>query len=88
MPCVLIAAWGLLLQDDVVALGFYGYQAKPPGIRFILGQRDGLSGHVFGQTRAFLVPIRHDGLLHLPVDLLLRPIGSRDKAIEACELQE
>jgi hypothetical protein len=88
MPCVLIAGWSCLLQEDVVALGLYCYQAKPPGKRFILGQRDGFSGHVFGQTRAFLPAVRHDGLLHVPVDLLLRPIGDRNKAIKACEFQE
>jgi len=88
MPRVLIAAWGCLLQEDVVALGLSCHQAKPPSTRCILGPRDGFGGHVFGSTRAFLVPIRPDGLLHLPVDLVLRPIGSRDKAIKAWELQE
>jgi len=48
MPRVLIAAWGCLLQEDVVALGLYCHQAKPPSKRFILGQRDGFGGHVFG----------------------------------------
>ncbi len=75
MPRVLIAGWGHLLQDNVVALGVHGHQAQPAGKRFILGQRDGLSGHVFGQTRAFLSAVRHDGLLHLTVDLVLRPFG-------------
>ena len=88
MPRVLIAGVGRLLQDDVVALGFHRHQAQPPGKRFILGQRDVFGGHVFGQTRAFLSAVRHDRLLHLTVDLLLRPIGGRDKAIKAGELQQ
>ena len=88
LPRVLIAAWGCLLQEDVVARGLYCHQAKPPSKRFLLGQRDGFGGHVFGSTRAFLVPIRHAGLLHWPVDLGLRPIGSRDKALKACALQK
>ena len=72
MPRVLLTGWGRLLQEDVVTLGVYGHQAKPPGKRFILGQRDVLSGHVFGQTRAFLSAVCHDGLLDLTVDLVLR----------------
>jgi hypothetical protein len=87
-PGVLSAAWGLWLQADGVALGFSGSQAKPPAKRFILGPREGLSGPVFGHTRAFLVTIRPAGLLHGPVALRRRPLGSRDNAIEACEWQE
>ena len=37
LPRVLIAGVGLLLQDDVVALGFYGDQAQSAGKRFIFG---------------------------------------------------
>jgi hypothetical protein len=47
MPRVLSAAWGCLLQEDVVALGLYCHQAKPPSKRFILGQRDGFGGSPF-----------------------------------------
>jgi hypothetical protein len=32
--------------------------------------------------------VRHDSVLHTPVDLVLRPIRGTDKAIETCELQE
>ena len=87
MPCVLIAGVGLLLQDDRVALGFYGYQAQSAGKRFILGQRDGFGGHVLCQPCAFLLAIPHNRFLHLAVDLLLDAIGSSNKAIEACEFE-
>ena len=88
MPCVVIAGMGLLLQKNVVALGFYGYQAKPTGKRFILGQGDVFGGHGFGQTRAFLSAVCHDGRLHLTVALVLRPLGGRDQAIKAGELHQ
>ena len=47
-PRVLSPAWGCWLQEEVVALGCYCHQAKPPSKRFILGQRDGFGRHVFG----------------------------------------
>jgi len=72
-----------LLQDNVVALGVSGSQAKSAGTRCILGQGDGLGGHVLGQTRAFLPAVRYDGLLHLTVALGLRPRGGGDTALKA-----
>ena len=88
MPRVLIAGVGLLLQDDVVALGFYGYQAKSAGKRFILGSGDGFGGHGFGQTCAFLSAVRHNRLLHLAVDLVLDAIGGADQPIQASEFEQ
>ena len=85
IPRILIAAMGRLLQEDVVALGLHRHQAQSAAERFILGQGDGFGRHVLGQPRTFLVAIRHDRLLHLTIDLLLRAIGSRDKAIKAAE---
>ena len=88
MPRVLITGWGRLLQKNVVALGVHGHQAQPAGKRFILGHGEVFGGHVFGQTRTFLSAVRHDGLLHLTVDLVLRPIGRRDKAIKTGEFHQ
>jgi hypothetical protein len=88
MPRVLIAALCRLLQDDVVALGFHRHETKPACKRFILGQGDGFGGHVPCQPGTFLAAIRHDRLLHLPVDLVLRPISGADKAIETRELPQ
>ena len=50
-------------------------------------------GDVFGWHRAreactLLLAVGHDGLLHTTVNLVLCPIRSADKAIEARELQE
>jgi hypothetical protein len=87
-PRGLSAAGGCLLQEEVVALGLSCHQAQPPSKRCILGQGDGFGGHGFGSTRAFLVPLRHDGLLHVPVARVRRPIGSPHKAIKACALPE
>jgi hypothetical protein len=78
LPRVVIAGWGRLPQYDVIAHGLSRHQGQPPCKRFILRQCDGFGGHVLGQTRAFLSAIRHDRLLYLMVDLLVRPIiGSR-----------
>ena len=88
MPGVLIACLGRLLQNNVVAHGLHPHQAKPACKRFILRQRDVFGGHLLRQTRALLLAVRHDRFFHVTVDLLLRPIGGPDKAIEARELQE
>src|SRR6266702_8183788 len=88
MPRALIAGLSRLLQENVVALGVHGHQAQAAGKRFILGHREVFGGHIFGQTRAFLSAVRHDGLLHLTVHLVLRPIGSGNKTIKACELHQ
>jgi hypothetical protein len=40
-----------------------------------LGHGDGFAGHVLGQARGFGVAVVDDGLFHLTVHLLLRPIG-------------
>ena len=88
MPGVLIACLGRLLQHNVVAHGLDPHQAQTARKRFILRQRDVFGGHLVRQTRALLVAVRHDRLFHVTVDLLLRPIGSPDKPIEARQLQE
>ncbi len=77
-----------MFQHNVVALRVRRHQAQSAAKRFILGQRDVLSGHVFAQPRTFGSAVRHDGLLDLTVDALLGPIGSRDKAIQAGELEQ
>src|SRR5205823_12470057 len=45
-------------------------------------------GHGCGQPRAFLAAIRHDRLLHLTIDLMLRPIGSSHKSIQTREFPQ
>ncbi len=81
----MIAGVGRLLQKHVMALGLHGHQAQPAGTRCILGHGDVCGGHGVGQTPACLSAGRHHGLLHVAVDLLLRPIGGRDKALKAGE---
>src|SRR5882762_5422183 len=88
MPRVVIAGWGRLFQKNGVALGIHGHEAQPAGKRFIRGHGEVVGGHVCGQTRARLSAVRHDGLLHLTVDLVLRPIGSRDEAIKTGEFHQ
>jgi hypothetical protein len=70
-----------------MAVGVHCHPAKAPRKRFILGHGEGFGRHVFGQTGTFLSAIRHDRLLHLTVELLLRPIAGPDKAIQTGELE-
>src|SRR5712691_3174552 len=56
--------------------------------RFILRQRDRFGRHLVTQARTLLLTVCHDRFFHAAVDLLLRPIRSPYKAIEARELQE
>ena len=88
MPGVLIACLCRLLQHNVVAHGVHPHQAQTARKRFILRHRDVFGWHLVRQTRALLLAVRHDRFFHATVDLLLRPIGSADKPIEARELQE
>jgi hypothetical protein len=88
MPSVVIPCRGHLFQHNGVAHRFYPCQAQTTRKRFILGQRDGFVWPLVRQPYACCVAVRHKGLLHTPVDLVLRPIRGDDKAIEARELQE
>src|SRR5712691_1381314 len=88
MPGVLIACQCRVLSHNRVAHRVYSYQAEPPGKRFILRH-----GDVCGWPRAreactLLLAVGHEGLLHTTVNLVLCPIRSADKAMEARERQE
>ena len=87
IPGVLIAGERRLLQAKVVAYGFHSHQRQPAGKRFILGERDGFGWHRVSQTRTLLVAVKHDGLFHVLVDLLLSPVGGADKPIAPRYLQ-
>lgn len=71
-----------------MALRVHRHQAKASRKRFILGHGDALGRHVLGQTAAFLLAIGHHRRLHLTVELLLRPLGGPDKAIQASEFED
>lgn len=88
LPRAVIAGLSRVLQEHVVALGVHGHQAQAAGTRVILGHRAVCGGQIFGQTRAFLAAVRHDGLLHLTVHLVLRPRGRGNNTIQAWELHQ
>ena len=87
LPGVVIPCLGRLLQHNVVAHGLDPHQTEPTRKGFILRHRDVFARHLVRQPRALLVAVCHDGLFHMTVDLLLRPIRSPDKPIEARQLQ-
>jgi hypothetical protein len=64
-----------LLSKDIVAYGVHPDQAQAACIGFILGERNIFGWHLVRQPRALIVAVRHDGLFHTTVDLVLRPIG-------------
>ena len=88
LPGVLIACLGRLLQENVVAHGVYAHQAQTACKGFILRHRDVFGWHLVRQACAFLAAVRHDGLFHTTVDLLLHAVGSADKPIKARDPQE
>jgi len=56
--------------------------------RFILCHRDRFGWHLVTQAGALLLTVGHDRFFNATGDLLLRPIRSPHKPIEARELQE
>lgn len=61
---------------------------RTAGDGFVLSQGDGFAGHVLGQACGFRLLVIDDGLFDLVVDLLLSPIGSRDKAVQTGQFKQ
>ena len=75
-------------QNNKVAHGFSGDQAKAAREGLVLGHGDDFAGHVRGQAPGFSLAVIDDGLFDLTVDLLLRPIGGGDKAVQSREVEQ
>ena len=84
----LIAGLSQLFQNNEVALGVHRDEAKAAGKRFVLGHREVFVGHVLGQACGFVLAVGDHRLFNLAVDLLLSPIGGRDKAVKTCQVEE
>ena len=56
---------------------------RPPVNGFVLGHAEVFWGHVLGQAWGLALVIVNDSLFNLDIDLLLSPIGGRDKAVKA-----
>ena len=76
------------INSNEVALGVHGDEAKAAGTRFLLGHGEVFVGHVLGQACGFILAIGHHRVFHFDIDLLLRPLGGRHKAVETRQLQE
>jgi hypothetical protein len=83
-----IAGLSQLFHKNEVALRVHRDEAQAAGKRFVLGHGEVFAGHVLGQASGFIVAIGHHRLFNVDIDLLLRPIGSRHKAVEPRQSQE
>src|SRR5262249_50053936 len=88
LPGVLIAGLCWLLQKARVAYRLDPHQTQTARTRFLLRHRHRFGWHLVRQTGTFLLAIRYDRGFNAPVDLLLRPVGSADKPMEARELSQ
>jgi hypothetical protein len=82
IPGSLIAGLSELFQENAVAHRIACHQAQPAGDGFVLGYGNGFAGHVLGSASGFGVAVVDQGLCHLAVHLLLRPIRGRAKPVE------
>jgi hypothetical protein len=74
LPGVVIPRLGRLLEDNVVAHRLEPPQTEPTRPGFSLRHRDVFAWHLVRPPRALLVPVCHDGVFHVTVDLLRGPI--------------
>ena len=88
IPTGLIAGLSQLFQNNEVALRVHRDEAKAAGKRFVLGHREVFTGHVRGQACGFVLVVDDYRFFNPAVDLLLRPIGSRDKAVKSCQVEK
>jgi hypothetical protein len=85
IPAGLIAGLSQLFQNNAVALRVHRDEAQAAGTRVVLGHREVFTGHVRGQACGFVLVVDDYRFCNPAVDLLLRPIGSRDKAVKSCQ---
>jgi hypothetical protein len=88
IPGVLIAGLSALFQKNDVAHRLGSHQAQSAREGVVWGHGDGFAGHVLGQARGFGVAVVDEGLCHLTVHLLLRPLGGSDKSVHAREVEQ
>ena len=88
IPADLITGLSQLFQNNEIALRVHRDEAKAASKRFVLGHREVFWGHVLGQACCFILAIVHHRLLNLDIDLLLSPIGSRDKTLKAAQAEK
>jgi hypothetical protein len=83
----LIAGLSQLFHNNEIALRVHRDEAQTTGKGFGLGHREVFGGHAVSQACGFIVAIGHHRLFNVDIDLLLRPIGSRHKAVEPRQSQ-
>jgi hypothetical protein len=88
IPGVLITALRPSLEANEVAYRLHPHQAQATRTGCVLGEGEGVAGHVLGQARGFRVAIGHQRFFNLAVDLLLSPRRGRDKPIQAGEVAQ
>jgi hypothetical protein len=85
MPAGLIAGLRQLCHNNAVALRGHREEAQAAGKRVVLGHREVFPGPVRGQAGGFVLVVDDSRFFHPAVDVLLSPIGSRDKAVKSCQ---
>ena len=88
IPRGLIAGRRELGHKKQVALRVHGDEAQAAGKRVVLGHREVFVRHAVGQAYGFMVVVGHHRLCTVEMDLLLSPIGGRNKAVKACQIEE
>jgi len=88
IPHALIAGLSQLFHNNEVAVGVHRHQAKAARKRFVLRHREVFAGHVLGQACGFVLAVGDHRFFNPAVHLLLSPIGSHDKAVNARQLDE
>ena len=75
-------------DNNEVAIGIHGDEAKATGKGLVLGHCEVFVGHVLGQACGLALAVGDDGVFHLRVDVLLSPIGGGDKAVKPRQVEE
>lgn len=88
MPAGLIAGLSQLFQNNEIAVGVHRHQAKAARKRFVLRHGDVFAGHILGQACGFSLAVGDHCFFNPAVNLLLSPVGGRDKAVKPRQVEE
>jgi hypothetical protein len=83
IPAGLIAGLRQLFQQNAGALGGHGHAAKTARKRFVLRDRDGVTGHGLGQACGFVLAVGAHRFCNPAIHPRLSALGGRDKAVKA-----
>jgi len=88
MPHDVSAGLRQLCHNHAVALRIQRPQAQAAGQRCVLSHRDVLAGPVLGHAGGCVLAVGDHHFVNPAVDLLVSPIGGRDKAVKARQVEQ